>query len=166
MKGFTIMNKKILLFVTSLLALNSLQAYACSAGSLSPSTMSNCRKICEGDSEPWRTLCYIGAPNPNSASLNKSELVDRMAPTGTPVQQWLSLSSYRGLTLNGTVSYVKVILCDKSKYYGRGKTRSKRCLFNRKIAFNGHCCPQIDFSDGFSRLTWVFAQLSIRPFKE
>lgn len=26
---------------------------------------------------------------------------------------------------------------------------SKGCLFNRKMAFNGHHCPLIDFSDGF-----------------
>lgn len=62
----TMNKKKILLAITVLLTLNSLQAYACAEGSLSPSRMSNCRKICEVDSEPLRTLCYIGAQNPNA----------------------------------------------------------------------------------------------------
>lgn len=56
--------KKILLAMAILLTLNnSAHAIGCAGGSLSPSHLSNCGKICNGDSEPWRTLCLLEVQN-------------------------------------------------------------------------------------------------------
>jgi len=60
------------------------------------------------------------------------------------------------LTINGTVSHVKDALSDKSKHNRHREKPLKRRIFNRQMAFVGHCCLQIDFSDRWLSLTVRF----------